>query len=98
MTKQVVHPIVADPASGSDVALRQLQAKRFHDQGYSVCPVPVDGHLHPLSRNKPQVCQVCTEREASIDADTERAMVLIEGGMSVAGAILTVLEENETPV
>lgn len=55
----IVHPLVADPTSGFNVALRQEQAQRWHDSGYSVCPIPADGREHTVSTRTPKVCTTC---------------------------------------
>ena len=60
MSKQVVHIPPADPTSGDNVELRDRQARRFHERGYSVQPVPADEHEHRYLT----VCNWCTEEQS----------------------------------
>lgn len=57
--KSVIH-VRNDSADGAAVTRAQVAMKRWHDRGYSVCPVPADGRNHPYDR----VCGWCTKAAA----------------------------------
>lgn len=55
----VIH-VRNDSADGQAVTRAQAAMKRWHERGYSVCPVPADGRNHPYER----ACTACTGSQA----------------------------------